>query len=291
MPSSTLTLASQTPESRLLYLITAIGPGCDLDTLDEGLLNEGLKASLCRIVNPVTESEPVRVHLTALGLERSLELQKGGHLLIGVDITRHGLSITQDLSLEQWRSILERLRLVKECYHTALSDVIRYGRQRFGEEVADKTIEQLEFPFQDITHAESIGAVPRLLREKTHLTSEHYYILGLLFPSDITSQEMWAARAVEHALSPLALRRSIESDAIITDAELKQKTGNSSGIPVLQAISLPFTRWTRSVGGITGVTQLRREDQLAILTELTPIVEFALQLRQQAFPEEAEAEA
>jgi hypothetical protein len=288
--TSTLTLASQSPQARLLYLITAIGPGCDLDTLDETLLNEGLQAHICRIVNPVTAGEPVRVHLTAHGLQRSLELQKGGHLLIGTEITRHGLSITHDLSMEQWRSMIERLRLVKECYHTALSDAIRYGRTRFGNDIVDQTIEQLQFPFADITHAESIGEVPRLLRETYSLTAEHYYILGLLFPGDTTSQEMWAQRTVEHHLSPIALRRSIETGQILTDEALKQRTGNGSGIHVLQAVSLPFTRWTRSIGGLDGVKKLKRTDQIAILDELTPIVEFALELRQQAFPEE-ESEA
>lgn len=281
-----LILASQTPQSRLLYLISAIGSGCTLESLDDDLLNEGLQAGICRIVHPVRDSDPVVVHLTALGLERGLELQKGGHLLIGADITRHGLSITHDLSIEQWRSMIERLRLVKECYHTALSDAIRYGRQRFGDPVVNETIEQLQFPFADITHADSIGAVPRLLRETYSLTSEHYYILGLLFKDDTTSQEMWAQRTVEHRLSPLALRRSIESGQIITDDELKQRTGNGSGIPVLQAVSLPFTRWKRSLGGVDGARQLPREQRIAILEELSPIVEFALQLREETFTEE-----
>lgn len=288
---STLTLASQSPQSRLLYLITAIGPGCDLDTLDEGLLNEGLQAQICRIVNPVTEGEPVRVYLTATGLQRSLELQKGGHLLIGADITRHGLSLRQDLSKEQWRSMIERLRLVKECYHTALSDGLRYGRNRFGDDFVNETIEQLQFPFADITHAESIGEVPRLLRETYSLTSEHYYILGLLFPGDTTSQELWAGRTVEHRLSPIALRRSIEAGEILTDEALKQRTGNGSGIPVLQAVSLPFTRWTRSIGGLDGVMRLSETDRLAIIEELTPIVNFALQLREKTLPDEEEADA
>jgi hypothetical protein len=283
-------LISQSPQARLLYLITAIGSGCDLDTLDVDLLKEGTAAGICRIVHPLTDDHPVRVHLTAHGLERSLELQKGGHLLIGTEITRHGLSITRDLTIEQWRSMLERLRLVKECYHTALSDAIRYGRTRFGRDAADQAIEQLQFPFADINHAESIGEVPRLLRETYSLTSEHYYILGLLFSGDTTSQEMWAKRTVEHRLSPIALRRSIEADQIITDDDLRQRTGNSSGIPVLQAVALPFTRWSRSIGGLDGVAKLKRDDQIAILQELTPIVEFALKLREQAFPDETEEE-
>jgi hypothetical protein len=281
-------LISQSPQARLLYLITAIGSGCDLDTLDADLLKQGTTAGICRIVHPVTDAEPIRVHLTAHGLERSLELQKGGHLLIGTEITRHGLSIDRDLTIEQWRSMLERLRLVKECYHTALSDAIRYGRTRFGRDAADQAIEQLQFPFADINHAESIGEVPRLLRETYSLTSEHYYILGLLFSGDTTSQEMWAKRTCEHRLSPIALRRSIEADQIITDDDLRQRTGNSSGIPVLQAVALPFTRWSRSIGGLEGVTKLKRDDQIAILQELTPIVEFALKLREQAFPDETE---
>ncbi len=280
------TLTTTTPESRLLYLITHIGPGCLADDLDPDLLNEGLKAGICRLVTPVTEGDAVTVMLTALGLQRSLDLQKGGHLLLGVDITRHGLVLNTDLTVEQWRSILDRLRLAKECYHTALSDTLRYGRQRFGDELVDQTIEQLEFPFDDINKASSIGAVPRLLREQFQLTAEHYYILGLHFREDHASQEMWAGRAAEHRLSPLALRRSIEAGEILTDEALRQRTGGGSGIPVLQGISLPFTRWKRNVGGLDGVKKLPRDQQVAILEEITPLVDFALELREAVFPEE-----
>lgn len=284
-------LATDTLQSRLLHLISAIGAGCEKDTLDPDLLREGLQHQVCREVLPVIEGQPVCVYLTATGLQRSLEAQKDGHLLLGIDITRHGLTIRKDLTFEQWCSILERLRLAKECYHTALSDLIRYGRQRYSKERVDETLEQLMFPFDDVNHAEHIGCVPRLLREQFSLTSEHYYILGLLFKEDTTSQEMWGQRAVEHQLSPNALRRSIEAGQIITDADLKVRTGGDSGIPVLQAVSLPFTRWQRALGGLERARQLSQAQKVAILDELKPIVDFALALHQDAFPEEADEDA
>jgi len=266
-------------KTRTLLLLDACRTRCSTGDLDPTLAAWGLKEGLIRLVNPTKPGDEGFYHLTALALEASITLRDAGSPLLSLEITQHGLRITRDLSQDEWRTTVMRLRQAKEAYHTCLGDLLDYGRHHFGASYVNDQIEQLEFPFEDITHAESIARVPRLLRETFKLTSEHYYILGLKFPQDNTSQELWAARSAEHKLSPLALKRSIERGEIITDTALLQQTGHGSGIPVLQGLTLPFTRWANQVGGLKEVKTWDEGKRAAVLQELTPIVEFALELR------------
>lgn len=266
-------------KTRTLLLLDACRVRCASGDLDPTLAAWGLKEGLIRLVNPTKPGDEGFYHLTALALEASITLRDAGSPLLSLEITQHGLRITRDLSQDEWRTTVMRLRQAKEAYHTCLGDLLDYGRHHFGASYVNDQIEQLEFPFEDITHAESIARVPRLLRETFKLTSEHYYILGLKFPQDNTSQELWAARSAEHKLSPLALKRSIERGEIITDTALLQQTGHGSGIPVLQGLTLPFTRWANQVGGLKEVKTWDEGKRAAVLQELTPIVEFALELR------------
>ena len=281
MPATAITLPSD-PKARTLLLLDACRTRCPHGDLDPDLAHWGVKEGLIRLVNPAQPGgvEGSFYHLTALALEQSILLRDAGSPLLSLDITQHGLRITRELSQSEWRLTVMRLRQAKEAYHTCLGDLLDYGRQHFGTKYVDEQIQQLEFPFEDITHAESIARVPRLLREASQLTSEHYYILGLKFPQDNTSQELWANRAAEHKLSPLALRRSIERGEIITDTALTQLTGHGSGIPVLQGMALPFVRWIAQVGGLETVKTWDTAKRAAVLQEITPIVNFALELRE-----------
>jgi len=279
MPATAITLPSD-PKARTLLILDACRKSCPKDELDPELAAWGEENGLIRLVLPINSQALPTYHLTGTALEQSILLRDAGSPLLSLDITQHGLRITRELSQSEWRLTVMRLRQAKEAYHTCLGDLLDYGRQHFGTKYVDEQIQQLEFPFEDITHAESIARVPRLLREASQLTSEHYYILGLKFPQDNTSQELWANRAAEHKLSPLALRRSIERGEIITDTALEQLTGHGSGIPVLQGMALPFIRWMRQVGGLDTVKTWDSAKRAAVLQEITPIVEFALSLRE-----------
>lgn len=267
------------PKTRTLLLLDACRSRCAEEELDPDLAQWGVKEGLIRLARPVQDDSKSYYHLTALALEQSLQLRDAGSPLFSLDLTQHGLRITRDLSQAEWTLTVQRLRVAKEAYHTCLGDLLKYGRQKFGADYVDAQIQQLEFPFEDISHAESIARVPRLLREGSGLSTEHYYILGLKFPEDNTSQELWAGRAREHKLSPIALRRSIEAGEVRTDADLARQTGHSSGIPVLQGMTIPFIRWKNTVGGLDTVKSWDLPRRTAVLRELEPLVEFAIELR------------
>lgn len=257
-----------------------------LQEQDPNLVTFGTEHGLIRIVPSTSPDLPAMVHLTGNALEHSLTLRDEGNPIFGIDIHPYGLTLRQELTQEQWLTTLQRLRTIKSAYHNVLADMVSYGRTHFGATFVNQSIEQLEFAFDDINHAESIAHVPRLLRQAFPLTSEHYYVLGLKFPTDHQSQELWAGRAIEHKLSPHNLKRSIESDRILTDESLRQLTGSGSGLPILQGIALPFSRWSSTVGGIEKVKTWAPEKIASVLLELTPIVEFALTLRATLDPTE-----
>jgi hypothetical protein len=192
---------------RLLYLFDAIRnlPVPEAD-LDPDLITLGLEAGVIRRIIPLDASGVVTVWLTGTGVETALAMRSEGQLLLNLDITRHGLRLSRDLTAEEWSTTLSRIRVVKEAYHTALADLLNYGRAQFGSEFVEEKITQLAFPFDDINHAVSIGCTHLSLREKWRLSSEHYYILGLKFPTDSVSQELWAQRSSEHKLTPSSPR-------------------------------------------------------------------------------------
>lgn len=265
---------------RLLYLFDAIRnqPVAEAD-LDPDLITLGLEAGVIRRILPVDDSGVVTVFLTGTGIETALAMRSEGQLLLNLDITRHGLRLSRDLTQDEWSITLSRIRVVKEAYHTALADLLNYGRAQFGAEFVEEKITQLAFPFDDINHAVSIGCTHLSLREKWRLTSEHYYILGLKFPTDPVSQELWAQRSSEHKLSPLALRRSIEHGSIITDTTLSTQTGKDSGVLLIQGLTLKFRQWKTQVGGVDQILNWPIERRIAFLTEIEDMVDTAIKVR------------
>jgi hypothetical protein len=265
---------------RLLYLFDAIRnlPVPEAD-LDPDLITLGLEAGVIRRILPLDDTGVVTVWLTGTGVETALAMRSEGQLLLNLDITRHGLRLTRDLTQDEWSITLSRIRVVKEAYHTALADLLNYGRAQFGPEFVEEKITQLAFPFDDINHAISIGCTHISLREKWRLTSEHCYILGLKFPTDPTSQELWAQRSSEHKLSPLALRRSIEHGSIITDTTLSTQTGKDSGVLLIQGLTLKFRQWKTQVGGVDQILNWPIERRIAFLTEIEDMVDTAIKVR------------
>lgn len=266
-------------DTQTLILLDLARAGITLQALndtDPALVEFGLQHQLIHVL----PGPPPMVHLTGAALERSLALRDEGNPIFGIDIHPHGLSLRTDLTQEQWFTTLQRLRILSSAYHNILADVISYGRAHFDTTFVDQSIEQLEFSFEDINHAISIAHVSTRLRIAFPLTSEHYYVLGLKFPTDHASQELWADRARQHKLSAHNLKRSIEDGRILTDTALRQLSGHNSGLPILQGIALPFSRWVTTVGGLKSVSAWDPERRAQVLQEISPIVEFALRLRQ-----------
>ena len=270
---------SDTIPTRLLLLVDQLRSGpVPEDTLETALVEEGLEAGIVVRVPKVT---PAQVSLTARGLEAAEHMRADGELIFGIDITPTGLRIKGDLSRDQVVFLFQRLRLVKQTYHMALADVIAYARREHGQEFVDESLEQLHFEFMDVQKADYIGKVPLLTRETYRLDSEVAYVLGQKFPDDTASQERWARLAVEHKLSALSLKRSIDAGRIMTEVRIERESGRDSGIVVINGMfTVGFNRWVKQVGGERKILEMYRETKEEFLAETQPVVELAEKVRQ-----------
>lgn len=262
-------------EAPLLHqLVDALrtGPARAAD-FDPDLVKLGLAEG---IIAQVPGYGPATVCLTAKGLEEAKALRAQGEPLLGLDITETGLRIHRILTKQEVSDLLVRLQRVRHIYHAALADVLTHARTHHGEDFVNETLDQLEFPFEDVQKAQAIQAVPQLLREQSGLSAEHIYVLGRQFPEDTNEQEKWAALAGKHELTALALKRSIQTGTILTDEKIHALSGRSSGIPVINGlITVEFRRWLNQVGGRNVVLGWNKTQKLALLDEFEPLLGFA----------------
>lgn len=193
-------------------------------------------------------------------------------------ISRSGLKIEGDLTMEEWTQILRSLRDVRHAYHCALADAICYGNQKFGAENVAATLEQTEFDFQDVSRATAIGTLALGFREAhAALTSEHYFILSSVEEPDRTK---WAQIAQEQGLKPIELKRSIEAGTILRLADIASGSGSGSGITTIQGAIFKLRQWQTTMGGPERILELPRTQLNELLTLLTPIIELASQIEQ-----------
>jgi hypothetical protein len=263
----------------LLPLVDALqkGPKPEIEFAAE-LVEEGIAAG---IITKFKEDVTKLMHLslTGKGVEQALAARKDGALLFNLDITPIGVQITGPMTREQYVQNLQRFKLVQETYHAALADFRTYGRRQFGTEFVDEAFTQLEFALHDVQKADAIAQVPFLLRDTYRLTTEHYYVLGKIFPGDSDEQQRWAELAKKHSLTALALKRSIEADpsgnTIMTDTTIREQSGHGSGgIPVIEGIiTVDFQRWKNHVGGEEKILRFPRPAKEKLLEELRPAAE------------------
>jgi hypothetical protein len=247
-----------------------------IEDFDPTLLKEAEDAGLVKIMDGPEHGQ--LVHLTGTGLMQILSASQargGTELIMNLDITIEGLTIKRDLTQEAWLQTLARLKLVHKVYALSLSDLLKYGREHYGNEFVDTNLQQLEFSFDEINRANAIALVGHSTRAAYQLTSEHYYVLGREFPDDPVLQNKWGAAAQEHKLSAVALARSISEDRIITDETIRTQSGRNSGIPVINGFGLTFERWARNAKAEENLERWSPDDKRKLLNELKPILEFA----------------
>lgn len=192
-------------------------------------------------------------------------------LLKHVTITSKGIEFPESTDFETWQQVCRMLKSVKDSYHLALSDSIKFGTRKFGAERVQQTMVQLELPFSEFRMAGNIARIPTGLRKNAeNLTSEHFYVVGKAFPDDTEMQEKWLKTASEEKLKPTELRRSVDAGYVVHDD--RDRTGRGSGgIVTLQKIAFSFSIWLSQVGGEEKVMEWSREQKIAFLKETTDL--------------------
>lgn len=196
----------------------------------------------------------------------------------GIELTEHGLRIRRLLSVDEWREMLKSTRRVHSIYHSVLSDLTHYGRQKFGDAIVNDTLEQLEFDLADALKAETIALVGYEQRAKYALSSEHAYVLGKLLRDDEPAREKWASDCLQHSLSAFELQKSIEAGEVVREDEIRDRSGRTDGVPTVQGVRFQFERWMRQFSEPDDVLKLPVPERRKVLEVLQPLIELAARI-------------
>jgi hypothetical protein len=232
----------------------------------------------------VSEPEATNVEPAVVGnaIPETIELAitSGSNPKAGVgagrkyQITRRGIVFEGKLTFEQWKAGLAGWLRAKDLFHVGYADWLIYGKDNFGEEKVDETLELFGADMADAIKAYAIGQIPLDLR-LDNLTGEHYWVLAKELPSAKKEQGKWAALAEKHGLTPAELKQSIQAGKIVRQEAISRERGSNSGIPNIEGVTLIFQRVVKQIGGESKILEQPLEWKLRFLDEVHPIVEIA----------------
>jgi hypothetical protein len=195
-----------------------------------------------------------------------------------IRFTPQGLIIDGEMTLEQWTEFLNTIHSIKSAYHCVLADHLNYGRNKFGIAAVAIALEQAEFDLADVLKAEAIGQLDFDFRDTHQLNSEHYFILSKL--SDDKDRTRWAKITAKEKLTPLELKRSIESGKVLRAEQIQDTSGQGSGLLTIQGALFKMQQWHVKMGGTESILKLPHQDRQDLLKLLTPAIELAAALEE-----------
>lgn len=174
------------------------------------------------------------------------------------------------LSYEEWQRYIFAWKKGKSIFHMGLCDLIQYGKDEFGVEKVDETLEAYDFDMADVLKAHAIGQLPLDLRESS-LNGEHYYVLARQLGGLTKEQGKWAAIAKKETLTPIELKRSIEKGTVVKQADIERESGQNSGVPNIEGLAMTFQRWVKQAGGEEKILEQPNDWKERFLREIEPI--------------------
>ena len=193
-----------------------------------------------------------------------------------VRLTSLGMEVVQELTLEQLKELIIAFKGMDTFCALNLADLLNYGAQKFGGEQMELLLESVEFDYATARKAVSLLQVPRSLRNED-LSKEHYFGVSTLPHAD---QVEWLNAAVVHGLSPLELKRSIESGRVLRKDEISTLSGSGSGVFTYQGVITGFERWSRKVGGTARILAWSNAEKEQWLADMSVVLDLAEQVRQ-----------
>lgn len=200
----------------------------------------------------------------------------GEAALVMVD---HGLKILRPLTLDEWRAAMRTLKETRERFVSVLADLIRYGRETYGDDEIKVTLEQLEFAAEDEQRALALGQLTLDFRSEHGLTTEHYYVLSKA-NLDAAGRERWASIAQNEGLSANELKHSIEKGTVVRQSAIDKLSGTGSGVITIQGVIFGLRRWEKKVGGEETILMWPPEQRRQVLDELKPISDLARKIEE-----------
>ena len=181
--------------------------------------------------------------------------------------TAEGLTLDEKMTWEQTKELITSFKLFADAGTLALSDALSFAKSKGWEEQTEMLLGELAFDEAMVRKAVAVGYVPRGLRHPK-LTVEHYYVVsGLEKPA----QTKWLKIAVDKAMSPILLKRSIEAGKPLTQEALEEMRGSGSGILNFAGILTSFERWERKVGGEEAILHWPKGTRRQWLEDMQPV--------------------
>jgi hypothetical protein len=189
------------------------------------------------------------------------------------ELTPRGLRFLEPMSSAECAQLLRTLKVLGDHFDLCFGSAVKQTMEWHGEEETKAILAQLQLPLADARRALALAQAELAFDSWTGLTAEHIVILSTEFKGH-GLQEQWAAKVVEHELSPRALKRSIERGEVVTDAEMAEDSGSKSGgLGFLDELDWAFESWARRIGGRGAVLELSLEDMEHWLNGTRKIVE------------------
>lgn len=183
-----------------------------------------------------------------------------------------------DPTQEQLLDAFALVKWMKKSAPVFLADVVKKSRKLYGDDWTSDAALQMEFAQFDMDRALAIGSIPTKLRHIA-LNEEHYHVLAMAAPGmNAAKLDYWARSAVEHSLSPLRLKVSIETGVVMTAEALSQSAGRNSGMANPHAFHQQFAMWRDQVGGFDGISKMPERDKRVIWAEMEEPVRLGMQL-------------
>lgn len=208
---------------------------------------------------------------TADSKSLQLELMIGGETDAGamITLTDQGVELDESMTEDQWKSGLRMFKWAKSRLDMGLAGYISFGRLKFGKEVVDACLTQLEFDMPTVQRAIDISTIPEDIRHD-NLDSSHYVVLAR---SDLTKPQRakWAKTASEQSLSASVLKASIAAGHVVPASVA---AAHNTGVLTIQGVVQEFEIWIKRVGGIEGIIKQAPEDRQAVVDYLDRIASF-----------------
>lgn len=182
-------------------------------------------------------------------------------------LTGSGIVIPESLTLEEWKEGLKLFKWAQTSLKLGFAGYISFGKAKFGKEVVDDALGQLEFEMPEVKQALDIGTVPDEMRHE-NLTAEHYIVLARADDLSKPKKVKWAKIAAEQNLTPPQLKASIAAGEVVSvDVARQQRHGIISIHGIRQEVDI----WLNRVKGIDGILKMDDAHRQEILDLLKPI--------------------
>lgn len=183
--------------------------------------------------------------------------------------------LAEDQTVDQYKRGLQFFQGFQRKQKEWFSSYVSKGRAKFGIQLVEAALQQLEFEMPIVQQALDIASIPQELRHEG-LNSEHFVVLARAPGLTATKRAKWAKTASELKLTPGQLKASIATGEVVS-GQIAQHLNH--GIMNVHGIHHEFDIWKRRIQDIDpGVLSLKLDEQDVIIKELKDIAEFYTEL-------------